>query len=52
MPYRADTVEVPVHLYSADGDYADRPVLIASGGVDTWKMDIHPWWVGFTAVPG
>jgi esterase FrsA len=23
-------------------------VLIASGGVDTWKMDIHPWWVGFT----
>ena len=25
-----------------------RPVLIASGGVDTWKMDIHPWWVGLT----
>ncbi|HEY4794398.1 MAG TPA: alpha/beta hydrolase, partial [Mycobacterium sp.] len=23
-------------------------MLIASGGVDTWKMDIHPWWVGFT----
>jgi esterase FrsA len=48
VPYRGDTVEVAVHLYSADGDYAGRPVLIASGGVDTWKMDIHPWWVGFT----
>ena len=23
-------------------------MLIASGGVDTWKMDIHPWRVGFT----
>ena len=45
VPFRDGTVEVPVHLYSTDGDYADRPVLIASGGVDTWKMDIHPWWV-------
>ena len=48
VPYRGGDVEVPVHLYSADGEYAGRPVLIASGGVDTWKMDIHPWWVGFT----
>jgi esterase FrsA len=48
VPYRNGSVEVPVHLYSPDGDYAGRPVLIASGGVDTWKMDIHPWWVGFT----
>jgi len=47
VPYRDGIVEVPVHLYSADGEYAARPVLIASGGVDTWKMDIHPWWVGF-----
>ena len=52
VPYRDGTVEVPVHLYSADGDYTARPVLIASGGVDTWKMDIHPWWVGFTAGAG
>ena len=48
VPYRGGSIEVPVHLYSADGDYAGRPVLIASGGVDTWKMDIHPWWVGLT----
>ncbi|MGC2655873.1 MAG: alpha/beta hydrolase [Mycobacterium sp.] len=52
VPYRDGTVAVPVHLYSADGDYASRPVLIASGGVDTWKMDIHPWWVGFTKGAG
>lgn len=50
--YRGGSVEVPVHLYSADGRYADRAVLIASGGVDTWKMDIHPWWVAFTQGAG
>jgi esterase FrsA len=48
LPYRDGSVEVAVHLYSPDGIHAARPVLIASGGVDTWKMDIHPWWVGFT----
>ena len=52
VPYRGSTVEVPIHLYSTDGDYATRPVLIASGGVDTWKTDIHPWWVGFTQGAG
>jgi esterase FrsA len=52
VPYRGGNIEVPVHLYSADGEYAGRPVLIASGGVDTWKMDIHPWWVGFTMGTG
>lgn len=50
--YRDGTLELPVHLYSPDGDYPVRPVLIASGGVDTWKMDIHPWWVGFTLGAG
>jgi esterase FrsA len=52
VPYLGGTVEVAVHLYSTDGDYPARPVLIASGGVDTWKMDIHPWWVGFTMNAG
>jgi len=52
VPHRGSSIEVPVHLYSADGDHAGRPVLIASGGVDTWKMDIHPWWVGFTQGAG
>jgi len=52
VPHRGSSIEVPVHLYSTDGDYAGRPVLIASGGVDTWKMDIHPWWVGLTQGAG
>ncbi len=52
VPYRGGTVDVPVHVYSTDGDFAARPVLIASGGVDTWKMDIHPWWVGFARGTG
>ena len=33
VPYRGGTAEVPVHPYSADGNYAARPVLIASGGL-------------------
>jgi esterase FrsA len=52
VPYRGSTVNVPVHIYSEDGDYSGQPVLIASGGVDTWKMDIHPWWVAFTMNAG
>ncbi len=52
VPYRGGTVEVPIHLYSTDSEYPARPVLIATGGVDTWKMDLHPWWVGFTMNAG
>jgi esterase FrsA len=48
VSYRGSTVAAPVHIYSENGDYSRHPVLIASGGVDTWKMDIHPWWVTFT----
>lgn len=38
VPYRGGTTPVPVHLLGAPGG----PVLIASGGVDSWKMDLHP----------
>lgn len=31
----------PVHVLSAPGTAADAPVLLVSGGVDTWKMDQH-----------
>lgn len=48
VPYRGGTVDVPVHVYYPDDDHRDRAVLMASGGVDTWKMDINPWWLGFT----
>ena len=52
IAYRDGNIEVPVHLYSPDGDYASRPVLIASGGVDTFKMDFHPWCLAFTMNAG
>jgi esterase FrsA len=52
VPYRGGSVEVPVHLYSADGNHTARPTLILSGGVDTWKMDVHPWCVAFTMNSG
>ena len=52
VPYRGGTVEVPVHLYSTETDLATRPMLVLSGGVDTWKMDVHPWCVAFTMNAG
>jgi esterase FrsA len=50
--YRGGEIEVPVHLYSVDGDYAARPVLVAHGGVDTFKMDFHPFCLAFTQGAG
>lgn len=41
LPYRGEVAQVPVHLLAATSDYAHSPVLIASGGLDTWKMDLH-----------
>lgn len=52
LPYRGGTVVLPVHLYSPDGDYAARPVLMAQGGVDTFKMDFHPFAIAFTMNAG
>ncbi|MFE2411091.1 alpha/beta hydrolase [Kitasatospora sp. NPDC059408] len=39
------TTDVTVHLMAAPGLPADAPVLLASGGVDSWKMDLHGLWV-------
>jgi 2-polyprenyl-6-methoxyphenol hydroxylase-like FAD-dependent oxidoreductase len=36
------TVELPVHLLGTT-ELAEAPVLLVSGGVDTFKMDIHQW---------
>src|SRR5262249_32081673 len=41
LPYRGGTTRVPAHLFAPLDLPADRPVVIASGGVDTWKMDVH-----------
>ncbi|MFE3289464.1 alpha/beta fold hydrolase [Rhodococcus sp. NPDC059234] len=52
LPYRSGAVELPVHLFSADGKYSSEPVLLLSGGVDGWKMDIHPLAVAFAQDAG
>jgi esterase FrsA len=41
LPYRGATTSVPVHLLSPTPDFTQTPVVIASGGIDSWKMDIH-----------
>jgi esterase FrsA len=38
---RMTVAGVPVHTLSAPDAAADAPVLLVSGGVDTWKMDQH-----------
>lgn len=41
LPHAGATIELPVHLYSVSGDYSGEPVLMFSGGIDTYKMDCH-----------
>lgn len=41
LPYRGGVTPVPAHLLSAGPDLERRPVVIASGGFDSWKMDLH-----------
>jgi len=41
LPYRGGTTPVPVHLFATPGLPADAPVMLASGGTDSWKMDMH-----------
>src|ERR1700754_3355342 len=41
LPYRGGATSAPVHLLPPFDHSADGPVVIASGGVDSWKMDRH-----------
>lgn len=41
VPHRGARIDVPVHLLTPPGWTAADPVLLASGGVDSWKMDLH-----------
>jgi esterase FrsA len=41
IPFQGSTTRVPVHLLAAPDLPGDAPVVIASGGVDSWKMDLH-----------
>jgi esterase FrsA len=44
---KGQVVEVPVHVLSEKGATKDTPVLLVSGGVDSWKMDLHRMWISF-----
>ncbi|MFE6748650.1 alpha/beta hydrolase [Kitasatospora purpeofusca] len=44
VPYRGGEARLPVHLMAAPGLPADAPVVLASGGVDSWKTDLHGMW--------
>ena len=41
IPFGDREVDIPVHLFGPDANYSERPVVLVSGGVDTWKMDLH-----------
>ncbi|MFJ4652528.1 alpha/beta fold hydrolase [Nocardia sp. NPDC088792] len=41
IPRRGEQIDLPVHLLTPPGWTAADPVLLASGGVDSWKMDLH-----------
>jgi esterase FrsA len=42
-----EVVEVPVHILSEPGASKDTPVLVVTGGIDTWKVDLHGMWVHY-----
>jgi esterase FrsA len=52
VPYRGASTPVPVHIFAAPDLPADAPVLLASGGVDSWKMDMHNMFVLAAATAG
>jgi esterase FrsA len=45
--WQGRVVEVPVHILAEPTATEDTPVLVVTGGVDTWKMDLHDMWVAY-----
>jgi len=41
LPHKGGRTPVPIHILSMKGLAPDAPVLVVTGGVDTWKMDMH-----------
>jgi esterase FrsA len=52
VPYRGTTTPVPVHLLSPSPNLGEVPVMLFSGGIDTWKMDLHALAVGLASAAG
>ena len=47
VPYHGSMTRLPVHVLAAPDLQEDAPILLASGGVDSWKMDLHALFVAF-----
>lgn len=47
VPYQGGTTRVALHIFSAHGLSADAPVILASGGADGHKMDVHNMFMSF-----
>jgi esterase FrsA len=41
LPIGSESIDLPIHLFSASGAFEGGPVLMFSGGVDGFKIDIH-----------
>ncbi|MFC9652693.1 alpha/beta fold hydrolase [Streptomyces sp. NPDC056937] len=41
LPHRGGLTRVPVHVLTPPAVAEKGPVLLVSGGVDSWKMDVH-----------
>lgn len=41
LPYAGGATTVPVHILARHGLPEHSPVMLFSGGVDSWKMDLH-----------
>ncbi|MFJ4773836.1 alpha/beta fold hydrolase [Streptomyces uncialis] len=41
LPYQGARTQVPVHVFTPPAATEKGPVLLVSGGVDSWKMDVH-----------
>jgi len=52
LPYGGKTVDIPVHFFGGPADRKTSPIAIASGGVDTWKMDMHDMFVAMAKETG
>ncbi len=45
--HHESSTRLPVHILAAPDLPEDAPILIASGGVDSWKMDLHALFAAF-----
>ncbi len=52
VPRRGGTTRVITHLLAGERRDEARPVLLLSGGLDTWKMELHPLAMAFTLGAG